>query len=291
MLDTHFEYEVAISFAGEQRPAAEAIAKLLEEAGVTVFYDKDEKAELWGKDLYVHLFEVYQRKAQYCILLSSREYVQNVWTNHERQSAQARALSEKGKDYILPVRMDDTEIPGLAPSVAFLDYRYEGAAGVAHAFLSKTRNRLANELARPIKTQLAKPKGLVGVEEGPIIRVMIEGPRVPEASLGLRAPGLEINALIDIGASVTIVNPEVARTCGLRMTGKAVISAPGHVDEYPEYAATISFPGTSLRKLTSLRVLAVPIRGASYACLLGRNALQDWKITYDGRTGEIEIEE
>jgi hypothetical protein len=59
-LNNFFEYEVAISFAGEQRYAAEAIAKLLKAAGVTVFYDKDEKADLWGKDLYVHLSDVYR---------------------------------------------------------------------------------------------------------------------------------------------------------------------------------------------------------------------------------------
>ena len=68
-LNAYFEYEVAISFAGEQRVAAEAIATFLKAAGVSVFYDKDEKAALWGKDLYVHLSEIYQFKAQYCILL------------------------------------------------------------------------------------------------------------------------------------------------------------------------------------------------------------------------------
>jgi hypothetical protein len=42
-----FEYEVAISFAGEQRP--EAIASCLQNMGITVFYDGYEKANLWGE--------------------------------------------------------------------------------------------------------------------------------------------------------------------------------------------------------------------------------------------------
>ena len=32
------------------------------------------------------------------------------WTNHELRSAQARALQEKGNDYILPIRVDETDL-------------------------------------------------------------------------------------------------------------------------------------------------------------------------------------
>src|SRR5437773_637467 len=99
-----YKFDVAISFAGEQRQEAEAIASLLKKAGLSVFYDGYEKASLWGKDLYVHLAEVYQEKAKYCMLLASREHAAKAWTSHERQNAQARALREKGNEYILPVR-------------------------------------------------------------------------------------------------------------------------------------------------------------------------------------------
>jgi hypothetical protein len=54
-----FEHEIALSFAGEQRPQVEEIANCLIAAGVNVFYDKLAKAELWGKDLYQHLSDVY----------------------------------------------------------------------------------------------------------------------------------------------------------------------------------------------------------------------------------------
>ena len=41
---------------------------------------------------------------------------------HERQLAQARAFQEN-REYILPVRLDDTEIPGIPPTVGYLDLR------------------------------------------------------------------------------------------------------------------------------------------------------------------------
>jgi hypothetical protein len=132
-----FAYEVALSFAGEQRSEVEKVAACLKSAGVTVFYDDYEKANLWGKNLYDHLSDVYQNKARYCIIFASREYAEKTWTNHERQSAQARALKDKGAEYILPVRFDSTEIPGLLPTIGYLDFRKEGPSGVCSAFLAK----------------------------------------------------------------------------------------------------------------------------------------------------------
>lgn len=132
-----FEYDITLSFAGEQRAQVEQIADCLVAAGVTVFYDKFAKAELWGKDLYQHLSDVYQKRARYCIIFISKEYAEKAWTNHELKSAQARAFAEKGSEYILPVRFDDTEAAGILPTTGFLDFRTDGAAAICAAALEK----------------------------------------------------------------------------------------------------------------------------------------------------------
>ena len=54
--ETRFDYDFAISFAGEDRSKEERIAKALKKAGVRVFYDQYEQSSLVGKDLYVHLY-------------------------------------------------------------------------------------------------------------------------------------------------------------------------------------------------------------------------------------------
>lgn len=117
-----YEYDVALSFAGEDRLHAEELANLLESNGYNVFYDKYERASLWGKDLYTHLSSIYKDKARYCVMFLSKHYAQKLWPNHERQNAQARAF-EESREYILPVRLDDTEIPGILPTVGYLDLR------------------------------------------------------------------------------------------------------------------------------------------------------------------------
>ncbi|AWB72203.1 TIR domain-containing protein [Vibrio cholerae] len=114
-----YEYEVALSFAGEDREYVDQVAKALKEQGIRVFYDTFEQASLWGKDLYTHLADVYQNKAQYTVMFISENYAKKQWTNHERTSAQARAFQEN-KEYILPARFDDTVIPGVPATVGYI---------------------------------------------------------------------------------------------------------------------------------------------------------------------------
>jgi len=114
-----FNYDVALSFAGEDREFVEQVAAHLRQRGLTVFYDRYETAELWGKDLYVHLDEVYRNQARCCLMFLSKFYAAKVWTSHERRAAQARSLTERS-EYILPLRLDDTEIPGMLPTIGYI---------------------------------------------------------------------------------------------------------------------------------------------------------------------------
>jgi TIR domain len=114
-----FKYDVAISFAGEDRKVAQLIAEKLQNHGIKVFYDDFEKSSLWGKNLYEHLNYIYSKAARYCVMLLSEDYENKTWTNHERRAAQARAFREK-YEYILPIRIDKTEIPGLLETVGYI---------------------------------------------------------------------------------------------------------------------------------------------------------------------------
>jgi len=115
------KYDVAFSFAGEDRKYVEKVAKHLRTKGVKVFYDKFEEIKLWGKDLYTYFSEVYQNQAFFTVMFISEAYKEKLWTNHERKSAQARAFSEN-KEYILPAFFDTTvEVPGVLKTTGNLD--------------------------------------------------------------------------------------------------------------------------------------------------------------------------
>jgi hypothetical protein len=129
-------YDVALSFAGEDRPYVEQVAAQLRERGVSVFYDEYEKARLWGKDLYVHLNEVYGNQAEYTIMFVSEHYSRKQWANHERRAAQERAFREN-REYILPARFDDTPIPGVPTTVAYIDLRRTTPRELTHLIAEK----------------------------------------------------------------------------------------------------------------------------------------------------------
>jgi len=107
------KFHIALSYASEDRNYVEQVANNLRENGVAIFYDKFEDTKLWGKDLYEYLSDIYQNKAIYTIMFVSEAYRDNLWTNHERKYAQARAFTES-EEYILPAKFDKSvEIPGL----------------------------------------------------------------------------------------------------------------------------------------------------------------------------------
>ena len=148
MMESRFEYDVALSFAGEQRSFVEQVAEDLTSRGIRPFYDDYEKGTLWGKDLYAHLTEIYQHLCRYCVIFISKEYAAKVWPNRERQSAQARALREK-QEYILPVRFDDTPLPGLLETVGYIDL-----AGVSP---NRLGDLIEEKIGKAIRTNYLPP--------------------------------------------------------------------------------------------------------------------------------------
>jgi hypothetical protein len=135
----NFHYDVALSFAGEDREYVEAVAKALRAKNTRVFYDGYEEASLWGKDLYTHLTQVYQNDARFTVIFISHYYAEKLWTNHERQGAQARAFSEH-REYILPARFDDAEVPGILRTTAYVDLRRKSPAELAELIADKLRS-------------------------------------------------------------------------------------------------------------------------------------------------------
>jgi len=131
-----FEFDVAISFAGEDRDFARSLALSLEDANYSIFYDEFEVSRLWGTELSASLAEVYGNSSRYCIVLISKYYAAKPWTNHERRFAIQRALNDR-PDYILPIRLDGTDLPGWPSSMAYLSTDRMSLAEITSATLAK----------------------------------------------------------------------------------------------------------------------------------------------------------
>lgn len=115
-------YDVALSFAGEDRPLAKQLATSLERCGIKVFFDEFESVNLFGKSLIRHLHSVYTEQARFCVPIISEAYTKKDFPRHEIQSALNRAISER-EEYLLPIRLDSTPVEGLNNDIVYLDLR------------------------------------------------------------------------------------------------------------------------------------------------------------------------
>lgn len=116
-------YDVALSFAGEDREFVERVANILKALNINVFYDNFEQDVLWGKNLYTYLIDIYKNKAKFCVMFISKYYAKKLWTNHERKAIQDRMFLEFDNEYLLPVKLDGTEIEGVSPTLGYIEGR------------------------------------------------------------------------------------------------------------------------------------------------------------------------
>lgn len=140
-----YEFDVALSFAGEDRELVEDVNRSLQAVGVQTFLDADHLSEMWGEDLVEFFDDLFRKRARYALLFLSRHYADKTWPRHERRSALSRAVEERGP-YILPARLDDTPIDGLRPSVGYLDVRRIGIDRLVSAVVDKVSGKSLNAI-------------------------------------------------------------------------------------------------------------------------------------------------
>ncbi len=115
-----FRYEVVFSYAGENHAYVARVAQFLRDRDVGLFFAPFREADLWGRELTEELDIIYRREGRYCVMFLSEHYARKAWPTHERRAAMSRAVQEQDR-YILPCRFDNTEVPGLRPSISYVD--------------------------------------------------------------------------------------------------------------------------------------------------------------------------
>lgn len=136
-----YKYDVAFSFAGEDRKYVEQVALFLKKRNIAVFYDHFEEENLWGKNLVTYLEEIYTHKSRLCVIFISQNYIRKEWTCYESAAAAVRMLSSnlKRKEYLLPVKFDDTQVPGVLNTIGFIDGKWKTPGELGDLIIKKLR--------------------------------------------------------------------------------------------------------------------------------------------------------
>ncbi len=133
-----YKYDIALSFAGEDRIFVDKIANILKAASIKVFYDKFEEVDLWGKDLVQHFEYVYSKSSLYCVPFLSEHYKAKMWTKYEIKNAISRAIKSK-IEYILPVKFENIEIEGINDAISYLTSNYKNHEEIASRIIAKVQ--------------------------------------------------------------------------------------------------------------------------------------------------------
>ncbi len=93
-----------------------------------------------------------------------------------------------------------------------------------------------------------------------------------------------MNALIDTGASSTVITPRVADQLRLVHTGFQKVSSVQDEQQQPVYYGFIIFPWGSGKETP---IVSCPLK--KFDCLIGRDILLHWHFTYNGPDGSFVI--
>lgn len=142
-----FEYDVALSFAGEDVEVAEQFASLLVAKQIKVFFDDCHTVELGGSDFLTHTAELCRIRARYCVMFISQHYPLEKWTEAERTSVQQHALRD-ADEYILPITLDDTKVPGVTETTGYKDLRQHSMESIVE-FLEQRLTEMKGRSSGP----------------------------------------------------------------------------------------------------------------------------------------------
>lgn len=102
-------FDVAISFAGENRELARYISQKLKEMDVEVYFDEDYEVSYLGKQLSDEFPKVFSSGSRYVLCLLDRHHQQKIWPTFERDVFLPRVKDNQ----VLPVYLDSTIFVGI----------------------------------------------------------------------------------------------------------------------------------------------------------------------------------
>jgi hypothetical protein len=117
----NYEYDVALSFAGENRELAKHIANQLGELDVPVFYDQAFEANFLGKAWAKKFKEIFADESRYVVVLLDKYHADKIWPTFEREHFSPRVADE----HVIPIYLDDTKFVGISADIIGVRFKFD----------------------------------------------------------------------------------------------------------------------------------------------------------------------
>jgi hypothetical protein len=121
-VQTDYEFDFAISFAGENRDLARMVATQLEILDCAVFFDELFEANYLGKAWRNEFKSTFKDKARFVVCLLDKHHAEKLWPTFERECFAPRVADEA----VIPIYLDETVFLGIPQDIVGIHFRPSG---------------------------------------------------------------------------------------------------------------------------------------------------------------------
>lgn len=139
-----YEYDFALSFAGENRDLARELAEQLEILDAHVFFDEYFEANFLGGTWSAHFKRIFATDSRLVVCLLDEHYATKIWPTFEKECFQPRVADEE----VIPIYLDDTSFVGIPKDVIGIKFEWDSAD-------SEWKRRVTDELVFKLAERLS----------------------------------------------------------------------------------------------------------------------------------------
>jgi hypothetical protein len=115
-----FDFEVALSFAGENRALARFISESLTTLDVSNFYDEMFESNFLGTAWSSQFKDIFSRKSKYVVVILDKHHLEKIWPTFEREHFSPRVESHS----VIPIFLDDTKFVGISSDIVGIRFEF-----------------------------------------------------------------------------------------------------------------------------------------------------------------------
>lgn len=141
--DKDFEFDIAISFAGENRALAKFIVEQLAILDISSFYDKNYEDNYLGGPWSKLFKEIFTEKSRLVVALLDTHHQDKVWPTFERDCFDIRVP----KSEVIPIILDNTTFAGFPKDLVAIHFKYDGD-------IETQKNEIIDDIVLRIATKL-----------------------------------------------------------------------------------------------------------------------------------------
>lgn len=143
--EKEYEFDIAISFAGENRQLAKFIAEQFEILDAQVFFDEHYEVNFLGKAWSEQFKRIFSNDSRLVVCLLDKYHKDKLWPTFERECF----LPRVDEGAVIPIYLDDTKFVGIPSDIVGITYHFD---------LSKQgwQDEVTNEIVFKVMEKLEK---------------------------------------------------------------------------------------------------------------------------------------